>query len=387
MSARPIRECVSQLARRAAGLLVAGALVLPGQSDAQTPTERVTYQVDGRVESPELVFAGIDAGVVFNPNARLIHKPERNAYKDQTRGAIRFLKGAGGGVRGGIIDAGGSYAGIFVAQNARYVVIDSVDVRNAAFKSIHIMSDAEVRNSTVSSNIDGRSEKYRPMGLLIDPGSKQAKRVVVEDLTLGMFRGSAEGQMVKVACTDYVRLTNIQTPVLDEDSVFSLSLAENLKTVIVTDSTLPRLVAHFPDERGEPTIDLLVFSNVTFGNDTDPPLFNHEHLNARTVIYHNCTFRNVQRKVIDDDTPAEKIKLRAFIGCTFDTASNGAILIEHDEGNQLLAGKVVHSGCKFNTRDQGRFVLPADWDKSAVAVQYGGNVEGLIKWIEGTTKP
>lgn len=370
----------------AAAFVACAALALPvanAQQSNKPDREQLTYRINGTVKSPELDFEGkVDAGVVFETDGELIHKPKRNAFKDPSRAAIRFLTGAGGGVRGGVIDARGSYGGIFVSQDAQHVVLEGVQVKGAAFKGIHIMSDAEIRNCTVSSDINGEKEKFRPTSLLIDPGSKQASRVIVENFTHGLFNGSAEGQMVKIACTDYVRLTNIQTPVLDEDSVYSLSLGENLKTVVITDSTFPRLVAHFPDPRGKPSVDLLVYSGVTFGNEKDPPLFNFNHLNARVVVFLNCKFVNIQRKVIDDKTPPENIELRAFIGCTFETAYKRCVLIEHDQGNDLLKGKVVHKQCTFTTRDEGKFLMPDDWDQSVVELDADIDVEGLIRWAE-----
>ena len=345
--------------------------------------DSIVYRVEGTRYLPELNFVNKRVAVVFEPGARLIHTPTPDAHKDPERAAVRFLNGASGGIRGGVIDAAGTYAGVFVAQDAGHVTLEGVTVRDAGYKSFHIMSDAIVRDCSASSDIDGTDGTYRPMGLLIDPGSKQAGRVTVENFTLGMFTGTKAGQLVKVACTNDVRLSNIQTPELDKKTRHSLVLAENLKLVVVTDSTLPRMVTHFPDKPGDPTVDVLVFSNVTFGNKTDPPPMIHRDLNARKVIYHNCRFLNLQALVIRDATPADEIDARVFLGCTFETATPGSVLIRHVKGDTALAGKLLHHGCRFETRGQGRYVMPAGWDKGAVNPPEKTDVDTLIRWRPG----
>jgi len=309
--------------------------------------------------------------------------PDPADLEATTSGAVRFVSGGSGTITftgGSKIDAGGAHNGIVQVSGAGDVVLVSPEVVNASHKQINANGNMEVTDGAVSSDADGSEDGVAPVGVLSDWEAGISDTMTIHGLRIGLFTSSTQGQLVKIARVVTSRLTNIQTPVLDADTVFTFVVAEEIDYAIIKDSTLPRRVSHFPDGTGgaDLSANVVVYSNTTFGNWTDDPLLLMDHLLARIVVFVNCIFLNPGTKMIDDETPAGDLASRVFIGCKFNTAS-ATTLISHDDGASTLTGRIRHADCTFETTGSGSWTKPADWDASEITLPAGYDLANIAE--------
>lgn len=336
------------------------------------------------MRSSPLSLTGTDMDFSIQGTTRLRALPDQ-PIDPATDGAFIYVEsGATGTIAGvnghGIVDASSQHSGITIKSGSGAITLDRLDVRNAAFKQIRIYRDATVTRCKVSSQVAGTDDAVsrRPMALLVDPGgSNQIGTVTIDDLEIGYFYGSREGQTVKIALAQDVLINNMRTPVPDRATWYSLVMAEGLDRVRVSNSILPRKATHFPDDTAgmDQVVGTLIFSNVTFSN-VDLQDHCHDHLKARQVLYYKCRFLNVGTAAINDETAAADLVSRFFVECDFVTSQSSA-LITHDAGASTLTGKIRHSNCRFLTAGAGVWSKPADWVASEIVLPVGYDIDAI----------
>lgn len=308
---------------------------------------------------------------------------------DENDAAIVVASGATGtigGVNGfGQINASLNHSGITVNGGSGAITLDRLDVRNAAFKQIRIYRPATLTRIRVSSEAptDDAQTRIRPMALRISLSqSGNAGTVSVQDLEIGRFYGSTEGQTVKISHATRINLDGMRTPILDNATLYSLVMGELLDTVKVTNSVLPRKATHFPDltDGSSEIVRLMIFSNVAFTN-LDLQDYCHDQLMAQAILYHQCIFQNVQTAAVRDHTPAAKLVSRFFVDCRLET-DQAASIITHEDGASTLLGKLRHANTVLVTRGSGAWTTPSDWSASEIDLPAGlrdiSTIAGLL---------